>query len=358
MLKTAFVGLPQVGKSTMFYLLTGVAATGFAAQGQKGMAKVPDDRLLFLAEMYKPRKLTPATIEFVDLPGLVRGSSEGAGVGNRFLAEVREADALVQVIRTFINPDVPHVEETIDPVRDVEIVELELLMADLEVIEKRIERIKTGKKNRKENEAELPVLQKCYDALSLGKPVSSVELADEERILLRGYTLLTEKPMLYVINVDEEQFHAGTFPGQEALQTYAVERHIPLLMISAKIEAEIADLPSEDQALFMTEIGLDETGISRLSKAVYETLGLISFLTAGEDEVRAWTIERNTVAKAAAGKIHSDIERGFIRAEVVSFKALQEKGSMLAAKEKGLVRLEGKEYVMQDGDIVNFRFNV
>jgi len=361
-MKIGLIGLPLTGKTTLFNLLTNTkASTGmFASKAEAniGTAKVPDSRIDFLSSLYHPKKTTYAQIEFVDIAGLT-ATQEGQKSGSaKFLNDVRPCDALVHVIRAFANDDIPHVAGAINPATDLETVEMELLFADLELVDKRIERIKTGKKITKENAAELEILEKCYQALEAGSFMSDVELKDEERQMLRNYAFLTEKPRLAVVNLDEEQFKSGNYPGKEELKEMCQAKNIPLLEICAQMELEISELDEEDKRIFMEDLGLVETGIELLARSVYERLGLISFLTAGEDEVRAWTIKKGMNAKEAAGKIHSDIERGFIRAEVVKYKDIQELGSMAKVKEKGLYRLEGKDYIVEDGDIINFRFNV
>jgi len=362
-LTSGIIGLPMVGKTTVFNLLTNSnQETSNFLSGKTetitASAKVPDKRIDFLANMYKPRKTTYAQIQFSEVPGLVRGANEGKGVGNQFLSAIRNADLLAHVVRAFKNPDVPHVEDDINPLRDIETIAVEILLADMDLVEKRIQRIQTGKKITKENAFELEVLKKCLAALEEESPISQLGLSEEEKLTLRNYAFLTEKPMMLVINIDEDQFRQGTYPGKEEVEKYAAARGIPVIEICGRIEMEISQLPEEDRAMFMEDLGITEPGIERLARAVYDYLGLISFLTAGEDEVRAWTIKRNTDAKRAAGKIHSDIERGFIRAEVVAFDDLAAAGSMARAREKGLLRLEGKEYIVKDGDIINFRFNV
>lgn len=362
MLSCGLVGLPMVGKTTLFNLLTAakVETGGFMSgktEARVGMARIPDQRIDFLAKMYNPRKLTYAQIEFTEVPGLVSGASEGKGVGNSFLAAIRDVDALVHVLRAFENPDIPHVEESVDPVRDYETVSLELLFSDLGVLENRIHRLEAGKR-KKEQDAELAVLKKCQDGLEVGTPLNLLGLTEEERLSLRNYAFLTEKPMILVVNLDERQFKSGDYPGKIALRSLAVEKGFTVIEVAAQMEMEITELPEEDRQVFLDDLGLSETGIERLAKVTYDYLGLISFLTAGEDEVRAWTIKKGLRAKEAAGKIHSDLERGFIRAETVAFRDLFEAGSMVKARERGCFRLEGKDYVVQDGDIVNFRFNV
>jgi len=362
-LNCGLIGLPMVGKTTIFNLLTGAGAetsnflTG-KTETNTGVARLPDSRVDFLSNMYKPRKTTYAQIHFSDVPGLVRGSSQGQGVGNQFLSAIRNVDMLVHVVRAFENGSVPHVEDSINPLRDIETIHMELLFADMEIVERRIERIKSGKKVKKENQLELAVLEKCLGALESEQAISQLALSEDEKQVLKNYSFLTEKPMLLVINTDEQQFRAQDYPYKKELIAYTTEKGLPVLVISGRIEMEISQLPEEDKELFMADLGISQSGIDRLARASYEHLGLISFFTVGEDEVKAWTIQRGTDAKRAAGKIHSDIERGFIKAEVVKYADLREAGSMARVKEKGLFRLEGKEYIVDDGDIINFRFNV
>ena len=362
-MKIGLVGLPSVGKTSMFNLLTGAdeEVTGFSTgkiDANLGIAKIPDDRIDFLSQMYKPKKTTYATIEVVDVPGLVSGSSAGKGVGNQFLDNVRKTDALIHIVRAFEADDVIHVDGTIDPTRDIETINMELLFADLGVIDNRIERIETSKKVTKENLVELEVLKKCKEGLESGLLIHSLNLSDDEKEHLKTFSFLSEKPMILVVNLDEDQFTAKDYSSKEALLDYSKNTNTPLIELCIKSELEIAKLDPEDRQMFLEDLGITESGIDKLSRTAYEHLGLISFLTAGNDEVKAWTIHRGTTAKRAAGKIHSDIEKGFIRAEVCKFKHLKELGSMQKVREKGLVTLEGKEYIVEDGDIINFRFNV
>ncbi len=362
-LNCGLIGLPMVGKTTIFNLLTGADAetsnflTGKTETNSRA-AVVADPRVDFLSAMYKPRKTTHAMIQFSDVPGLVQGSSQGQGVGNQFLNSIRNVDMLAHIVRAFANEDVPHVSGEINPLRDIETINMELLLADMEIIEKRIERIKSGKKVKKENVLELEVLEKCLNALENEISIGQLDLNESEKNVLRNYSFLTEKPILLVINTDEQQFKLKSYPGKEQVEVYAGERGMPYLEICGKIEMEISQLPAEDRELFMADLGIGESGIDRLARAAYDYLGLISFLTVGPDEVKAWTIRRDTDARSAAGKIHSDIERGFIRAEVVKYGDLESLGGMAKVKEKGLSRLEGKDYIVEDGDIINFRFNV
>ncbi|MCG8402167.1 MAG: redox-regulated ATPase YchF [Firmicutes bacterium] len=363
MLVSAVIGLPMVGKTTFFNLVTGSRQetsnylTG-KTDTNTAMASVPDPRVDFLSGLYKPRKTTCARIQFSDVPGLVRGASEGKGVGNRFLDGIRNADLLVHVVRAFSNPDVPHVDGSVDPVRDLETIHLELLLADIDLVEKRIMRIEEGKKIKKEQAEELAVLRNCLAALENEVTVHGSELTEDERALLVNYSFLTDKPVILVINIDEDQLRSGVYPGREQVRDFAGRKGIMLLEVCGQSEMEISCLPAEDRKEFMEDLGLAQSGIDRLARAAYDTLGLLSFFTVGEDEVRAWTIPAGLDARSAAGKIHSDLERGFIRAEVVTYADLAETGNMNKVKEKGWARLEGKDYVVKDGDILNVRFNV
>ena len=362
-MKMGIVGLPTTGKTTLFNLLTGqnIETSGFSTgkvEAHTGMAKIPDERIDFLASQYHPKKTTYATVELVDVPGLVKGASTGKGVGNQFLDAVRKADALIHLVRVFDNPQVMHPEGSVDPLRDVETIAMELLFSDLGIIENRIGRINAGKKITKEHLAEKAVLEKCQEALENGQLLHEMELDDEEQELLRNFGFLSEKPMMLVANIDEAQLASGDFAMKEALEAYCADHRLPLIILSAQTEQEISQLDTEEREMFMEELHIQEPGIHQVARTAYDLLGLISFLTAGEDEVRAWPIRRETVARKAAGKIHTDIEKGFIRAEVTAFADYQEHPSMVKLKELGKVRLEGKEYVVQDGDIMNFRFNV
>ena len=361
-MKIGLVGLSQTGKTTLFDLLTG-REKGAAAAGGKSLANagtgfVPDDRIDFLSALYHPKKTTYAKIELADVAGFsVSGEDRSSGAA-KFLNNVRPCEALIHVLRGFESGSVAHDLGNVDPARDLELVEAELLFADMELVDKRIERIESGKKITKENAEELALLQRCFDWLEQDGTMREMALSVEERAAIKNYGFLTEKPRLAVVNLDEAQWKSKTWPNEAALRAMCAGLNIPLLELCVEMELEINQLPEEDKQLFMEDMGITQPGISVLARAVYGLLGLISFFTVGEDEVRAWTIERGLNAKGAAGKIHSDIERGFIRAEVVKYGSIKELGSMAKVKEKGLFRLEGKEYVVADGDIINFRFNV
>lgn len=364
-MKLGIVGLPNVGKSTLFNALTNAGAESAnypfcTIEPNVGVVAVPDSRLDVLAKMYNPEKYTPAVIEFVDIAGLVRGASKGEGLGNKFLSHIREVDAILHVIRCFKDDNIIHVDGSIDPMRDLETINLELIFSDMEIVERRMDRTRKAMKGDKTLAKELEVLERIYSALEEGKCVRALDLSEEELAMIADTPLLTLKPIIYVANVSEAE--AGSEPvGNEMymkLKAHAETEHAEVIAICAEIEAEIAELPAEEKAVFLEDLGIKESGLDRLIKTSYSLLGLISYLTAGPKEVRAWTITKGTKAPQAAGKIHSDFERGFIRAEIVAFDDLMKCGSMTAAKEQGLMRSEGKDYVMQDGDIVLFRFNV
>ena len=344
-MKLGIVGLPNVGKSTLFNAITNAGAQSAnypfcTIEPNIGVVAVPDQRLDRLAEMYHPEKYTPATIEFVDIAGLVRGASKGEGLGNKFLANIREVDAIVHVVRCFVNDDIVHVEGSIDPKRDIETINLELILSDMEVLDRRIEKTQKLMKADKKYQEEYDFFQRVREALDAGKSARSVECTPEEAELLSTVSLLTNKPVIYAANVSENDFKGGieNNPYFKQVKEIADSEHAGVLPISAEIEAEIAGMDPEEKDLFLADMGLEESGLDRLINACYSLLGLISYLTAGQPEVRAWTIKKGTKAPQAAGKIHSDFERGFIRAEVISFDDLMACGSMTAAKEKGLVR--------------------
>ncbi len=352
-MKIGIVGPPQCGKSTVFKLLTQVESSG--TRVTSGVAQVPDFRVDTLAAMYKPKKTTNAAIEFVDIAGLVKGQVKQS---TEFLSAVRDVDAVIQTVRAFRSDIVPTVDGEVNPLRDLLDIQSELILTDWSLLETRMERLERDRHKTTGSELELAVLAKCRSQLEAELPLRSLVLAEEEERLIQHYDFFTQKPLLVVVNVDEDQMQTHEYPHRHALYEWTDERSIPVIEISGQVEMEISELDSADRETFLAEIGLEETGVARLAQAAYAHLGLISFFTVGEDEVKAWTIRSGTNARHAAGKIHSDIERGFIRAEVTAYEALVEFGSMTKVKENGRFRLEGKEYPVNDGDVISFRFNV
>lgn len=364
-MKLGMVGLPNVGKSTLFNAITNAGAQSAnypfcTIEPNIGMVSVPDERLDRLAEMYHPDKFTPATIEFVDIAGLVKGASKGEGLGNKFLSHIREVDAIIHVVRCFENDDITHVDGNIDPARDIETINLELILSDLDILSRRLDNRKKAMKGDKKIASEVEFLERLVSEMEQGKTARSVDIDEDEAQYLKEVSLLTIKPVIYACNMAESDFSDGIENNRyyNEVKKIAQNEGAETFPICAETEAQIAQFEPDEREMFLEEMGLEKSGLDRLIKKSYALLGLISYLTAGKPEVRAWTIKKGTKAPQAAGKIHTDFERGFIRAEVVSFDDLMNCGSMAAAKEKGLVRSEGKDYIMKDGDIVLFRFNV
>ncbi len=365
-MKLGIVGLPNVGKSTLFNSLTKAGAESAnypfcTIDPNIGIVAVPDERLKLLGDMYQSKKVTPAVIEFVDIAGLVKGASKGEGLGNQFLSNIREVDAIVHVVRCFEDTNVVHVDGSIDPLRDIETINLELIFSDLEVLERRLSKVSKAARMDKTCAKELALLERIKEHLESGKPAKTLEADDEDELaLLKEYNLLTYKPVIYAANVAEEDLADDGASNEKVAQVrkFAGQEDSEVFVICAQIEQEISELDEDEKAMFLEELGLSESGLEKLIRASYHILGLMSFLTAGEDETRAWTIKIGTKAPQAAGKIHSDFERGFIKAEVVNYRDLLEQGSLPAAREKGLVGIEGKDYVVKDGDVILFRFNV
>lgn len=363
-MKIGIVGLPNVGKSTMFNSITkaGAECANYpfcTIEPNVGVVAVPDERIEKLAEIYKPQKVTKAVVEFVDIAGLVKGASKGEGLGNKFLSHIREVDAICQVVRCFEDSNVIHVDGSVNPLRDIETINLELIFADMETLEKRLDKAKKNLKADKKYQAEIDLIEKIKANLEKGIPARAIDYSEDEQEIVKDMFLLTSKPIIYIANISEEQIsNAENEPMVKEVKEYAQKENAEVIPLCVKIEEELSGLDEQDKKEMLEALGLEESGLDKLIKKSYDLLGLMSFLTAGEPEVRAWTIKKGTKAPKAAGKIHSDIERGFIKAEIVSYDDLIREGSMIAAKEKGLVRQEGKDYIMQDGDIVLFKFNV
>lgn len=363
-MKIGIVGLPNVGKSTMFNSITkaGAECANYpfcTIEPNVGVVGVPDERLDELTKMYQPQKTTHAVIEFVDIAGLVKGASKGEGLGNKFLSHIRETDSICEVVRCFEDSNVVHVDGNVDPIRDIETINLELIFADIETVNKRLDKARKNLKADKKYQQEIDLLEKIKENLENGISARAIDFNDEEQEAVKEMFLLTTKPILYIANISEEQLENAEDDAMvQKVKEYAAKEKAEVVPLCVKIEEELSGLEEEDKKEMLEALGLEESGLDKVIKKSYDLLGLMSFLTAGEPEVRAWTIKKGTKAPQAAGKIHSDIERGFIKAEVVSYDDLMKAGSMVNAREKGLVRSEGKEYIMQDGDIVLFKFNV
>ena len=364
-LTAGIVGLPNVGKSTLFNAITkkNILAANYpfaTIDPNVGVVVVPDERLNYLNDLYNPKSLVPTTFEFTDIAGLVKGAANGEGLGNKFLSHIREVDAVCEVVRCFENNDIIHVENIVDPIRDIEIIEVELILADLEVVENRFNKIgkKASLSKDKEVQKEAAILTKLKETLEKNIPIRRLELTDEEKIYIKPFNLLTSKPIIYVANVSEDDLLVGDNKYIEKVREYAKKDNAEVVVICAKVESDLCDMELEEKNLFLRELGVNESGIDKLIKASYSLLGLKTFFTAGEDECRAWTFKNGMKAPQCAGIIHTDFERGFIKAEIMSYEDLKKEGSEKAVKEAGRMRLEGKEYIMQDGDICYFRFNI
>lgn len=363
-MKLGIVGLPNVGKSTLFNAITKAGAESAnypfcTIEPNIGVVSVPDERLDNLAKLYPSEKVIPTAIEFLDIAGLVKGASTGEGLGNKFLANIREVDAIVHVVRCFESDDIVHVDGNIDPARDINVINLELMLSDIELLERRLDRVTKAAKGDKSLLPELDLIKRSLEVLEDGKSVRVLELNEDEEKIIKSFNLLSSKPIIYVANISEDSLISGEDEKYLAsVKEIASSENAEVITISAEIEEQISQLDDDEKDEFLSDLGLNESGLDKLIKASYKLLGLISYLTVGPKEARAWTIERGTYAPQAAGKIHSDMERGFIRAEVISYSDLMEAGSMVVAKEKGKVRVEGKDYIMEDGDVVLFRFNV